>query len=121
EASLCVRDWRPSRRRKAGPIIASAAGQAARARSGAGRSIIRTPPPAPWRESAGTHSPPKGERMITKFDSLYAGHVDMDDIGYGGPAVNSRTYPNEHLVTVLEKTRSLARLLDRTGYDTFWL
>ena len=22
--------------------------------------------------------------MITKFDSLYAGHVDLDDIGYGG-------------------------------------
>jgi alkanesulfonate monooxygenase SsuD/methylene tetrahydromethanopterin reductase-like flavin-dependent oxidoreductase (luciferase family) len=59
--------------------------------------------------------------MITKFDSLYAGHADMEDIGYGGTAVNSRTYPNEHLVTVLEKTRSLARLLDRTGYDTFWL
>ena len=59
--------------------------------------------------------------MITKFDSLYAGHVDMDDIGYGGVAVNSRTYPNEHLVSALEKARSLARLLDRAGYDAFWL
>ena len=27
--------------------------------------------------------------MITKFDSLYAGHVDMDDIGYGGTAVST--------------------------------
>ena len=44
--------------------------------------------------------------MITKFDSLYAGHADMEDIGYGGTAVNSRVYSNEHLVTVLEKTRS---------------
>ena len=26
--------------------------------------------------------------MITKFDSLYAGHVDMDNIGYAGTAVN---------------------------------
>ena len=59
--------------------------------------------------------------MITKFDSLYAGHVDMDDIGYGGTAVNSRVFPNEHLVTVFAKARNLARLLDRCGYDTFWL
>ena len=59
--------------------------------------------------------------MITKFDSLYAGHVDMDDIGYGGTAVNSRVFPNEHLVTTFAKSRNLARLLDRRGYDTFWL
>ena len=59
--------------------------------------------------------------MITKFDSLYAGHVDMDDIGYGGTAVNSRVFPNEHLVTTFAKARNLARLLDRCGYDTFWL
>src|SRR2546425_1007278 len=62
-----------------------------------------------------------GHDMITKFDSLYAGHVDMDDIGYGGAAVNSRVFPNEHLVTTFAKSRNLARLLDRRGYDTFWL
>ena len=59
--------------------------------------------------------------MIIKFDSLYAGHVDMDDIGYGGAAVNSRVFPNEHLVSTFAKARNLARLLDRCGYDTFWL
>src|SRR5437899_2298545 len=63
----------------------------------------------------------KGPDMITRFDSLYAGHVDMDDIGYGGTAVNSRVFPNEHLVTTFAKARNLARLLDRCGYDTFWL
>ena len=30
--------------------------------------------------------------MITTFDSLYAGHVDMDNVGYAGTAVNDRTY-----------------------------
>src|SRR5215467_704650 len=59
--------------------------------------------------------------MITTFDSLYAGHVDMDDIGYGGTAVNSRVFGNEHLVTTFAKARNLARMLDRCGYDTFWL
>jgi alkanesulfonate monooxygenase SsuD/methylene tetrahydromethanopterin reductase-like flavin-dependent oxidoreductase (luciferase family) len=58
--------------------------------------------------------------MITKFDSLYAGHVDMDDVGYGGIAVNDRRFPNEHLVTVFDKTRAIARAMDRLGYDTFW-
>ena len=28
--------------------------------------------------------------MITKFDSLFAGHVDMTNVGYGGTAVNDR-------------------------------
>src|SRR6267142_7206951 len=59
--------------------------------------------------------------MITTFDSLYAGHVDMDDSGYGGTAVNRRVFSNEHLVTTFAKARNLARLLDRCGYDTFWL
>src|SRR5262245_57742748 len=63
----------------------------------------------------------KGQPMITKFDSLYAGHIDMDDIGYGGTAVNSRVFSNDQLVTVFAKARNLARLLDRCGYDTFWL
>ena len=30
--------------------------------------------------------------MITKFDSLYAGHVDMDNLGYAGTAVNDRSF-----------------------------
>src|SRR5262249_61539984 len=38
-----------------------------------------------------------------------------------GTAVNSRVFGNEHLVTTLAKARNLARLLDRRGYDTFWL
>ena len=28
--------------------------------------------------------------MITKFDSLYAGHVDLENIGYGGTPINDR-------------------------------
>jgi alkanesulfonate monooxygenase SsuD/methylene tetrahydromethanopterin reductase-like flavin-dependent oxidoreductase (luciferase family) len=58
--------------------------------------------------------------MITKFDSLYAGHVDMENVGYGGIAVNDRRFPNERLVTIFDKARAIARLMDRVGYDTFW-
>jgi alkanesulfonate monooxygenase SsuD/methylene tetrahydromethanopterin reductase-like flavin-dependent oxidoreductase (luciferase family) len=59
--------------------------------------------------------------MITKFDSLYAGHVDMDDIGYGGVPVNERRFSNAHLVTAYDKARALARRLDQHGYDAFWV
>ena len=41
--------------------------------------------------------------MITKFDSLFAGHVDMTNVGYGGTAVNDRAFGNDHLSTVFEK------------------
>jgi len=58
--------------------------------------------------------------MITKFDSLYAGHVDMDSVGYAGTAVNDRRFANEHLVTVFDKAQAMAQLMDRLGYDTFW-
>jgi alkanesulfonate monooxygenase SsuD/methylene tetrahydromethanopterin reductase-like flavin-dependent oxidoreductase (luciferase family) len=59
--------------------------------------------------------------MMTKFDSLFAGHVDMDNVGYGGTAVNARRFPNAHLVTVFDKAQAMAQLMDRLGYDTFWM
>jgi len=58
---------------------------------------------------------------ISKFDSLFAGHVDIEDVGYGGVPVNERRYPNEHLASVFDKAEAMAKLMDRTGYDTFWM
>ncbi len=59
--------------------------------------------------------------MITKFDSLFAGHIDMDNVGYGGTPVNDRRFPNEKLATVFEKTEAMAKLMDRMGYHAFWM
>ena len=59
--------------------------------------------------------------MITKFDSLFAGHVDLDNIGYGGAAVNDRWYGNDHLATVFDKTEAIAKTMDANGYDTMWM
>ena len=59
--------------------------------------------------------------MITKFDSLFAGHVDMDDIGYGGTAVNDRRFDNDHLMTVYSKSEAIAKALDENGFDTMWM
>lgn len=59
--------------------------------------------------------------MITKFDSLFAGHIDMDNVGYGGTPVNDRRFANEQLATVFGKTEEMAKLMDRMGYNAFWM
>ena len=59
--------------------------------------------------------------MISKFDSLFAGHVDMENVGYVGTAVNDRLFSNEHLATAFSKAEAIAQLMDRSGYDTFWM
>lgn len=59
--------------------------------------------------------------MITKFDSLFAGHVDIENVGYGGVPVNARRYSNEHLATALSKAEAMATLMDRVGYNAFWM
>ena len=58
--------------------------------------------------------------MITKFGSLFAGHVDLDNIGFEGTPVNDRWLSDEHLNTVYDKSIAMAELMDRTGYDTLW-
>src|SRR6202008_3815527 len=61
-----------------------------------------------------------GHAMITKFDSLFAGHVDIENAGYGGTAVNDRRYSNEHLATVFDKAEAMAKLMDRIRHHTLW-
>lgn len=58
--------------------------------------------------------------MITQFGSLYAGHVDLDNIGLDGTPVNERWLDDDHLATVFEKAEAIAVLMDRLGYDTLW-
>ena len=43
--------------------------------------------------------------MIQKFGHLYAGYVDLEDIGLDGTPVNDRWLPDEHLATVFDKGR----------------
>ncbi|HLZ10185.1 MAG TPA: hypothetical protein VKT80_16460, partial [Chloroflexota bacterium] len=73
--------------------------------------------------SNGTRGPePRvGVRMIKRFGTLYAGHVDFEDLGYDATPVNRRSLPNERLVTTFDKARAIAETMDRLGYDTLWL
>ena len=59
--------------------------------------------------------------MITKFGSLFAGHVDFDDIGLDATALNDRWLSDEHLATVFDKAEAIAGVMDRLDYETFWM
>ncbi|MCH9037311.1 MAG: LLM class flavin-dependent oxidoreductase [Chloroflexi bacterium] len=59
--------------------------------------------------------------MIERFSILYAGHVDMDNIGYDGTPVNERFLSDEHLASALATTEDIAKTADRLGYNTLWL
>ena len=58
--------------------------------------------------------------MLKTFSTLYAGHVDFEDMGQHATPVNERRYPNEHLVSVFDKTQAMAQLMDELGYDILW-
>ena len=59
--------------------------------------------------------------MITRFGSLFAGHVDLDDHGLDATPVNDRWLSNDRLLGVFGKATRIATLMDRRGYDVFWL
>ena len=59
--------------------------------------------------------------MINRFGSLFAGHIDLDDMGFDATPANDRFYSNERLATVFDKTDAIAKTMDAKGYDTFWM
>jgi alkanesulfonate monooxygenase SsuD/methylene tetrahydromethanopterin reductase-like flavin-dependent oxidoreductase (luciferase family) len=58
--------------------------------------------------------------MITRFSSLFAGNVDLEDIGLEGTPANDRWLSDERLAGVFDKCEAIATTMDRLGYDTFW-
>ena len=59
--------------------------------------------------------------MISKFSTVYAGHVDLGDMGQMATPANERRYSNEHLTSVFDKTEAIARCMDEHGYSILWL
>ena len=59
--------------------------------------------------------------MITKFTTVYAGHIDLPDRGQDTTPANERRYSNEHLASVFEKTEAIAKKMDELGWDILWL
>jgi alkanesulfonate monooxygenase SsuD/methylene tetrahydromethanopterin reductase-like flavin-dependent oxidoreductase (luciferase family) len=59
--------------------------------------------------------------MITKFSTVYAGHVDLPDRGQDATPVNERFLSNEHLATVFSKAEAIAKVMDEGGWNTLWM
>jgi alkanesulfonate monooxygenase SsuD/methylene tetrahydromethanopterin reductase-like flavin-dependent oxidoreductase (luciferase family) len=59
--------------------------------------------------------------MITKFSTLYVGHIELEQCGHTGTPANDRRYPNERLSETFETARVLAGAVDTLGYETLWL
>ena len=58
--------------------------------------------------------------MIKRFSSLFAGHVDLGEMGQDTAPVNERHYSDEHLASIFSKSEALAKCMDANGYHTLW-
>ena len=58
--------------------------------------------------------------MIKRYSSLYAGHIDLGEMGQDTAPVNERRYTNDEVLTVFDKSEALARCMDDWGYDKLW-
>ena len=59
--------------------------------------------------------------MISKFVTVYPGHIDLPDMGQDATPANERNYSNDQLASVFEKTEAIAKTMDKLGFDTLWL
>jgi alkanesulfonate monooxygenase SsuD/methylene tetrahydromethanopterin reductase-like flavin-dependent oxidoreductase (luciferase family) len=59
--------------------------------------------------------------MITRFSTVYPGHIDLPDHGQNATPANERRFSNTELAGVFGKTERVATLMDRLGWDTLWM
>ena len=56
--------------------------------------------------------------MISKFVTVYPGHIDMPDLGQNATPANDRNFSNDQLASVFEKTEAVAKQMDKFGWET---
>ena len=56
--------------------------------------------------------------MIKRFSSLFAGHIDLGDMGQHATPPNERRYDNDALATVFDKSTALAQCMDCLLYTS---
>ena len=59
--------------------------------------------------------------MISKFSTVYPGHIDLPDHGQNATPANERRFSNTDLAGVFGKSERIAALMDRNGWDTLWM
>jgi alkanesulfonate monooxygenase SsuD/methylene tetrahydromethanopterin reductase-like flavin-dependent oxidoreductase (luciferase family) len=59
--------------------------------------------------------------VITRFSTLYVGHIELERCGLSGTPADDRRYPNERLAEAFDTAIALAEVTDTLGYETLWL
>src|SRR6266852_6274247 len=59
--------------------------------------------------------------MITRFSTLYVGHIELEQCGFSGTPADDRRYSNARLAETFDTSIALARATDALGYETLWL
>jgi alkanesulfonate monooxygenase SsuD/methylene tetrahydromethanopterin reductase-like flavin-dependent oxidoreductase (luciferase family) len=59
--------------------------------------------------------------VITRFSTLYVGHIELERCGLSGTPADDRRYPNERLIEAFDTAIALAEVTDRLGFETLWL
>ena len=59
--------------------------------------------------------------MIESFGTLYAGHVDFNDLGFDATPLNDRWLNESQLNSVYTKMEAIAKVMDESGFDIFWM
>ncbi|PPR24180.1 MAG: Alkanal monooxygenase alpha chain [Alphaproteobacteria bacterium MarineAlpha10_Bin3] len=58
--------------------------------------------------------------MIEKYSSLFAGHIDLGEVGQDTTPANERRYSDVELAGVFAKCEAMAKVMDDCGYGTLW-
>jgi alkanesulfonate monooxygenase SsuD/methylene tetrahydromethanopterin reductase-like flavin-dependent oxidoreductase (luciferase family) len=59
--------------------------------------------------------------MITRFSTLYVGHIELEQCGHAGIPADDRRYSNARLAETFDTAIALARATDALGFETLWL
>ena len=59
--------------------------------------------------------------MITRFSTLYVGHIELEQCGLAGVPADDRRYSNARLTETFDTAAALAQATDELGYETLWL
>ncbi len=59
--------------------------------------------------------------MLTKFATVYPGHIDLPDHGQNATPANDRRFTNRELAGVFGKTERVAQVMDKGGWHSLWM
>ena len=59
--------------------------------------------------------------MIKRFSVLYAGQIDLDNVGADGTDPGTRRYGNDQFIQTYDNVMALAKQMDDSGFHRLWM